>query len=245
MQTGTSAPLKSLLVAVSLAAATGCDTGANPPADPGFVAEFPEGRYQVDAERGRIWFLTYEGAFVYEPSRTERIAVHLPGWVSAGAPYACPPDLALGPRGEALITSNVTPTVWKVDPRTLAVTVHPLALDADQDKDAGFTALAYSPQHRAFLAASYMPGSLWRIDPGLTKAEKLPLSGPINEACGLTVRPRNSQQTLRPPPDLCVRTPRGGWSVQFAPDWRSAYVSAAPCTARAWPVDAAWLESRR
>ena len=108
------------------------------------------------------------------------------------------------------------------------MSVHPLALDADTDKDVGFSGLVYSPQHGAFLAASHL-GSLWRIDPLFTKAQKIPLSAPLPEACGLALQPRSAQPALNRAVDLCVRTPHGGWSVRFAPDARSAYVSAVPC----------------
>jgi streptogramin lyase len=115
--------------------------------------------------------------------------VRLPGWVWAGAPYGCLPDLALGPRGEAVVTSNVLPTLWRIDPDSLAVSVHALALDADDDKDVGFTGLVYSPQHGAFFAASHAHGSLWRIDPQLRTARKMPLSASNPQPCGLALRP--------------------------------------------------------
>ena len=102
------------------------------------------------------------------------------------------------------------------------MTVHPLVLDADTDKDVGFSALAYSAQHGAFIAASYAHGSLWRIDSLLERAQKISLSAPIREACGVAVRPRGSQSALSRLADVCVHTPHGGWSVILAPDWRSA-----------------------
>jgi hypothetical protein len=185
--------IKSLSLAVSLALLGGCGPASTASLDAALaaqVAELPDGRYQVDARRGRVWFLTHEGVFLYELSRPERVAIALPGWISAGPTFGCPPDLALGPQGEAVVTSNVVPTVWKIDPHTLVASAHPLALDAEQDKDIGFTGLVYSPQHRGFLAASYAPGMLWRIDGGLGRAEKVALSAPIQEACGLAVRPR-------------------------------------------------------
>jgi hypothetical protein len=166
---------------------------------------------------------------VHDLARPERVAVALPGWVTVDTAYGCPPDIALGPEGEALVTSNIVPTLWRIDPRTLTASVHPLALDADTDKDVGFSGLAYSPQHGAFLAASYHHGSLWRIDASLERAQKIPLSAPVSQACGLAVRPHGAQPTLRPAPNVCVLAPRGGWSVTFAPGWRSANVSAAPC----------------
>lgn len=244
MWNGNAVAVGAFALALSIVSIGGCDRGAAPrqaatAAHHGQPLQLPNGRYQVDPERNRVWLLTNTGAFVYDFSRPERVAVSLPDWLLVDPHYGCLPDLALGPRGEAVISSNTVPTLWRIDPDTLAVSVHPLALDADTDKDVGFSGLAYSPQHGAFLAASYVHGSLWRIDPELREARKIPLSAPIPGACGLAVRPRNTVQTLHRLPDLCVRTPHGGWSIVFAGDWRSAYVSAAPCADRPWPPDEA------
>ena len=230
-------------LAACIVSVGGCESGAvsstaDMPARGAQKIRGPDGRYQVDPERRRVWFLTHEGVFVYDASRKERIEVSLPGWVSMDPFYGCLPDLVLGPGGEAVVTSNSLPTLWRIDPDTLAVSVHPLLLDADRDKDVGFSGLAYSPQHGAFLAASYIHGSLWKIDPQFTTAHKISLSTPIREACGLAVRSRTSRQALRWLIDLCVHTPHGGWALVFAPDWRSAHVSAAPCPDRPWPLDA-------
>jgi hypothetical protein len=81
--------------------------------------------------------------------------------------------LALGPKGEAVITSNVISTLWRVDPETRAVSAHPLELDADKDKDVGFSGLIYSPEHAAYFAVSDSHGTLWKIDASLTSAEKI------------------------------------------------------------------------
>lgn len=212
---------KGIAMAVSIAVLMvplgGCDIDAAPQQTQASPA--PKARYQVDAARNRVWLLSDEGVFLFEPSRPERIALSLPDWVWVGADYGCPPDLALGPRGEAVITSNVVPTLWRIDPDTLVVSVHRLALDADDDKDIGFSGLVYSREHAAFFAASHSHGSLWRIDPRLERAQKIPLSGGIPGACGLAVYARG----------LCARTAQGGWRVELAPHGRSAYVGAAPC----------------
>ncbi len=117
--------------------------------------------------RDRAWQLTRDGVIA------GKTAVPIPGWVLARASFACAPDLAVGPKGEAVITSNVVPTLWRVDPATLAVTEHPLKLDTDSDKDVGFTRLLYSPKHAAYFAVSQAHGSLWRIDTQLQRAQKI------------------------------------------------------------------------
>jgi hypothetical protein len=130
-------------------------------------------RYQVDSASQRTWWLTRDGVFVQGASQTKPIAVALPGWAWVGAAYSCPPDVALGPKGEALITSNVLPVLWRIDPQTLAVSVHGLTLDSDTDKDVGFSGLVYSAEQATFLAFSDIQGSLWRIDPLLASATKI------------------------------------------------------------------------
>ena len=117
--------------------------------------------------RDRAWQLTPDGVIA------GKAVVPIPGWVRAHAPYACAPELAVGPKGEAVVTSNVVPTLWRVDPKTLAVSEHALALDADTDKDVGFTRIVYSPKHAAYFAVSQAHGSVWRIDTQLKRAQKI------------------------------------------------------------------------
>ena len=191
----------------------------------------PSVRYRMDPARNRMWVLTPDGVFVYDASKPKTIAeVALPSWQSVDAPYSCLPDLALGPRGEAVVTSNAVPTLWKIDPETLAVSIHDLALDADTNKDVGFSGLAYSVQHAAFFAVSDKHGSLWRIDPLLMTGQKIPLSTPIREACGITVRSDIAQRSRHARTELCIQAEQGGWTVDLAPGGRAANVTAASCT---------------
>jgi hypothetical protein len=229
-----------IVSALFLAALTvpigGCDLGAAPQRMPDAVRFVPESpppsmRYGVDTARNRVWLLTRDGVSIYDVMRSEKIVVPLPDWLWVDAPYGCLPGLALGPKGEAVITSNVVPTLWRVDPATLAVSVHPLLLDSDTNKDVGFSGLAYSSEQEAFFAVSGAHGSLWRIDPGLEKARKIWLSAPIPNACGLVVLPRVLRQQTNRRAELCAYTPQGGRAIDFDPGQRSAYVrAAAPCT---------------
>jgi hypothetical protein len=120
---------------------------------------------------GDTWSLGRDGVFAPDPAGKR--VVELPGWHWADERYTCPPAMAVGPRGEALVTSNVVPTLWKVDALTLRVTSHPLELDADRDKDVGFSTLRYLPGEDAWIAFSAVQGSTWRIDAGLVRAQKL------------------------------------------------------------------------
>lgn len=185
-------------------------------------------RYRPQPELARAWVLEARGLFL-EEARKPRRAFGLPQWQWAAEPYACPPDVAMGPRGEVVVTSNVMPVLWKIDPATLAISVHRLELDADTDKDVGFSGLVYSERHSAWFAVSELHGSLWRIDPLLRRAQKIGLSQPVRGACTVAVqRSERSARFAR----LCL----GGTSVNLAPDERSAYVQAAGCSRDAFAL---------
>jgi len=141
-------------------------------------------RSQADPAHGRVWSLTPAGISLREVATGRSVTMTLAGWHWAGEPFGCPPELALGPKGEAIVTSDVLPQIWRVDPETLDVTVHSLALDADSDRDVGFTAIAYSARHGAYFAVSGAHGTLWRIDPLLRTARKTPFAGEPGLACG-------------------------------------------------------------
>jgi hypothetical protein len=139
---------------------------------------------QVDAARGRIWWLTGAGLVLQDRARRKPVTLPLPGWHWAGAPYGCPPGLALGPKSEVIVTSDVLPKLWRVDPGTLAVTIHAVALDDRADRDVGFSTLSYSARHGAYYAVGSTPGSLWRIDPLLRRAQETPLAASRTQLCG-------------------------------------------------------------
>ena len=176
-------------------------------------------RYQKDDARQREWILTSRGVVLVDAGITS--VVELPGWSWAGEAYVCPPDLALGPEGEALVSSNVIASLWRIDPVSLRVTKHDLVLDAHVEKDVGFTGLRYAPALRSYFAVSEF-GALWRIDPLLRRAQQIPLEPPLQRACGLTLARSDSRRGQRLPL-LCVRAQGSQWSIRLAPDQRAAY----------------------
>lgn len=170
--------LKSIVLAAAAAWLGGCESQVTPSST---IA--PEGRSLVDGGRGRIWTLTREGLFLRHIATAERQAIALSDWALAGDPYGAEPALALGPGGDVLVTSDVMPFVWRVDPRTRAVTVHRPVLNAHEDKDFGFASIAYSPRDGAYVATSTMPPARWRLDAALTRAELISAL-PLNYAGG-------------------------------------------------------------
>lgn len=168
----------------------------------------------------RTWHLSPTGVSVRDGRAGKLLAeVALPDWQWAGEPYSCDPAIAVGPGGEVLVTSDVAPTLWRIDPVSLAVTKHQPVIDADSDRDVGFTGLVYSRVHAAYFGVTYY-GSLWRIDPLLRRAQKIALDAPVAGACHITLRNPEGRR----PSGLCILGSEGMATVELAPDQRSGYV---------------------
>lgn len=142
-------------------------------------------RQRNDPARGRLWVLTREGVDVYDSLQRRKLAhIGIPGWNWVHEPYACAPDIALGPKGEAVITSNVMATLWRIDPESLAITRHEIGIEPETGKDFGFTSLAYSSSRGAYYGVGAVDGSVWRIDPQLRVAREPVPSVSSASACG-------------------------------------------------------------
>ena len=191
-------------------------------------AQAPQQRQRVDAARERVWVVNQEGVFLEDRRTGKKTTFELPGWQWIDRPYACMPDLALGPRGEVVITSNIVSTLWRIDPETLAVSVHPVTRDADTEKDVGYSGIVYSAQARAYFGVSDVHGSLWRIDPSFVSGQKVKVSIPLANACSLELQepvvPISGTDVA-----LCVRSPEGGRRIIVAADQRSASVQEGAC----------------
>lgn len=174
-------PSKLFLAAAALAATSllsGCDGSVR---REGRIAPLLE-IVRTDAARNRLWVLDQEALTVYDALNGRRLRrVILPDWVLAGPRDGCPPSLALDASGAAFVSSNVVPVLWRVDPQRFRLTRITLELDADADKDVGFTSLSFS-QDGALIAAGATFASAWRIDVGAGRASKV-ASSPAPGAC--------------------------------------------------------------
>ena len=193
-------------------------------------------RVVQDPARNRTWRLERDAVYVQEAAKTRRI--ELPGWLHADDSWVCRPDLAVDARGTAVVTSNVAPIVWRIDPETSAVSQHELVLDAEQGREVGFTGLTYASDQDAFFAVSATQGSLWRIDPMLRRAQKIPTSEPMRNACSLAVERTKTRRTVV----LCVRGLPAARRVHLTPDQRSAYVRYEACLEQAADADVAFFK---
>jgi hypothetical protein len=196
-----------------------------------YEGERPVLRARIDVARERVWVLTWSGVELYDAKARQKLArVLLPDWSRARKLNTCPPDLVVGAKGEALISSNAVPTLWRIDPTTFSVNKHePVPDKEDERKEIGFSALAYSPQQGVYFAMSTSHGLLWRIDPLFRRAQNIPLSAPIRGGCGLDVITRAPGGRASRFLGLCVRSDRKEWTINLAPDQRSGYVLEARC----------------
>src|SRR5690242_18741411 len=158
---------------------------------PGWKETLPALHTRIDARRNRTWALEDDAVYVFDAATARLIKrIELPGWTFVDESFGCPPDLALTPSGAALVTSNIIPTIWEIDPQVFAVRQHRLSLDADNDKDVGFSGLLFSVDGEMLFGVSSFPGSVWTIDLVKDSAHKVPLSKPIRGACGAVSRKR-------------------------------------------------------
>ena len=187
-------------------------------------------RVAQDVSRNQYWLLQRDGVYLYDATtQALKQRYQLPGWLYVRDQYACAPDLAVDARGAVVISSNIAPVLWRVDPAKGEVTTHELALDADNDKDVGFSGLVYAADQGALFAVSSVQGSLWRIDSLLRKAQKIPVSTSLKNTCALALDRTKTRRTLV----LCARGGEGTRAVHLAPDQRSAYVRGEACSASA------------
>lgn len=190
----------------------------------------PALRIQVDAQRQRVWVLNFDAVYLYDVPKGRLIKrIELPNWTVANEIAVCAPDLALTLAGAALVTSNVVPTIWVVDPQNLTAREHILKLDADNDKDVGFTGLAFGRSVRDLIGVSSLHGSAWKIDIAAGKAYKVRLSEPIRGACGAEFMDVGSAKTMNAMSILCVAGANIDRRVELSADMRVGLTSSAPC----------------
>ena len=113
-----------------------------------------------DNSRNRSWRLGDRGVYLEEPERKQPLYIPLPGRVILDQTITCSSAMTLSSDGAVVVTSNVDPTLWRIDPDTLSVSSHPLRLTTYAEREVGFTGIAFSAAHRAYFAVSSIHGLL-------------------------------------------------------------------------------------
>jgi hypothetical protein len=231
-------PMRWLAPALAAALLAACDGAPDARSDgrraleQRFVGRLEALRVQADAARNRLWVLHGDGVYVYGVTTRRQIGrialpigrIALPDWMFVRDPFNCAPDLALDPSGATIVSSNVRAVLWRLDPERFEVRRHELALDADRDKDVGFTGLAYA--EGVLFGVDAIQGSLWKIDLAEAKAQKLVLSSPLRGACGLTRQPNAAPGR---PLVLCAAGEKGIRRIEVSPDLRRGSATDRTC----------------
>ena len=195
-----------VLVAAAIAF-TGCSESRAPRAEPSFQRDEAAGREALrvkeDRARGRRWELGWGAVSAHDVASGQLVRrVPLPRASFAGTGLTCRPDMVMNRFGGLVVSSDAQPTLWRVSPSHFEVERFDIVVDSDQEKDFGFSGLAWSADEKVLYAASATTGTLWRVDLDSATARKVELSSPILGACGLELAPGNA--TSREPPILVV-----------------------------------------
>jgi hypothetical protein len=154
-------------LAAAFLAATASVTFASPPPDcPGnpSAADTQVLRVRIDEARQRTWVLATDGLYVHEHgSAAVPARIRLPGWMHLTRAQACPPAIALGNDGTAMVSSNAVPTLWHIDAGSARVERIEIGLVPGDRRDLGFASLQFAGTDIANATAA-SDGSRWRID---------------------------------------------------------------------------------
>ena len=136
-------------------------------------------RVQQDRTYGRRWDLEWNAAVVYD-ARSGALIRRVPIAASqSGARGTCRPDLIVSRTGAVFVSSNSETTLFRIDPATFEVRRYEIAPNAEQQKDFGFSALAWDVEDKVLYARGSTTGTLWRIylDSGIaTKVSVAPVA---------------------------------------------------------------------
>ncbi len=191
----------------------------------------PRTDHVEDRARSRIWRLGDRGVYLEAREQSQALHIPLPGRVIVDQTLTCPSAMTLSQEGAVVVTSNVIPTLWRINPDTFAVTSHPLTLTSHADREVGFTGIAFSTGHRAYFAVSSIHGTLWRIDMNLQTAHLVGLPYRLEEPCGIAViSPKRQARAIGMAQELlCVQTASGEFTLQLSLDQQSARFEGQAC----------------
>ena len=156
------------VVLAALIAICGCDSAARTPtaaiAPSAVIQPFDAPdvlRVKIDAARDRVWVLRLDEVHVYD-RQTRRLMrrISLPSWSVADL---CGPGIVFDSSGAALISHNLEPKLWRVDPNVPEVREHTIRLIGGEKLDVGFGSIVFGSDGFLYGVAS-SGHSVWRID---------------------------------------------------------------------------------
>lgn len=183
-----------------------------------------------DPVRQELWSISLDGVELRDARSGQVLhTVELEDWRWAGEPHTCDPGLILGPAGELIVSSDVLPWLWRIDPKTLQATIHRPRLDADHEMDVGFASFEYAPHRGVFFGIDHWHGSLWEVDPDLETARKVVLDQPVRRACKVNEPSTGFRGGDSPVQSLCVQTVLGDRRIDLSPQSLTGRVVESVC----------------
>ena len=186
-------------------------------------------RMRLDVPRGRYWVLGPDHVSLYGVDDERLIGrTVLPGWYVAALKGL--PDMVLDQAGAAVISSNVVPTLWRVDPDSFKVTRLDITLQSKEYWDIGFTGLALAADGTLF-GVTTLTTTLWNIKLDQARATPIKLSSNVflTGAYALAVYYPASARAASLPPILCLGSAAGLHRIDLSADASSGRVSEESC----------------
>ena len=121
-------------------------------------------RIRRDELRDRTWILRGDALYSYEygPGGTSR-RFALPGWIHVSARNACAPDVFIEAGGSVIVSSNIVPSLWRVDPTVANAVELSMEVSPATRKDFGFASLQ-TTENGELHGRGSIDRSLWLVD---------------------------------------------------------------------------------
>jgi hypothetical protein len=119
----------------------------------------------VDLGRGMRWELHWGRVAAYDLATNRPIrSIDLPGAILSGSTGSGLPAMVLDRSGALIVSSNITPRIWRISPARFETEVYDIEVEGLGDRDIGFTSLAWGSNGRDLYATSAAAVGVWRID---------------------------------------------------------------------------------
>ena len=142
-------------------------------------------RIRADLQRNRYWVLGDDHVSVHDAVNRKLIRqIKLPG--RNVADFVAYPDMVLDRTGAALVSSNITPMLWHIDPDSFNVTRIDIKLQTRENWDTGFSGLAYTADGALFGVTSFA-SSLWLLNISEAKATPIEPANPASNSMAITI----------------------------------------------------------
>lgn len=145
-------------------------------------------RLAVDDARGRLWVLDHGAVYIYDLNNKELIkrVIFLATKTSQAS---CLPDMALDRQGNAFISDNTRPFIYRIGSGSLEIAQWLADERLSPFPDSGISAMAIGQDGKSLFAVNGFSGEFWRLDLETRSMHRLAIpANALRGACGLVIR---------------------------------------------------------